>query len=57
MRICQEIITGERASLQVTPLGYLNSKKVIFRNYANHAETVFRELVNFRKTRPHASVR
>ena len=54
---CQEIITGQRASLPLMPLGCLNSNKVIFRNYVNHAETIFGEPVNFCKTHLHASVR
>ena len=28
------------------PLGCLNSNKVIFRNYVNHAETIFGEKLN-----------
>ena len=39
------------------PLGYLNFKKVIFRNYAVHAETVYGTLVNFPETRFRDSVR
>ena len=39
------------------PLGYLNFKTVIFRNYAVHAETVSGKLVYFRETRYHDSVR
>ena len=38
------------------PLGYLNFKKIIFRNYAVHAETVSGKLVNFRETRFRDSV-
>ena len=34
-------------SVTVMPLGNLNFKKVIFRNYANHAETVSGKLVDF----------
>ena len=34
-------------SVPVMPLGNLNFKKVIFRNYANHAETVSGKLVDF----------
>ena len=47
----------ERGSHQVIPLGYLYFKKVIFRNYAYHVETASGELVDFRKTRFHDSVR
>lgn len=32
-------------------LGCFNFKKVIFRNYADHAETVSSKLVDFQKTR------
>ena len=39
------------------PLGYLNFKDVIFRNYAVHTETVSGKLVYFRETRFHDSVR
>ena len=41
----QEIIKGQSGSLPVMPLGYLNFKKVIFRNYADHAETVSGKVV------------
>ena len=36
----QEIIIGQRGSLPVMPLGYLYFKTVLFRNFADHAETV-----------------
>ena len=29
------------------PLGYFNFKKVIFRNYVDHAETISGKLVDF----------
>ena len=41
----QEIIKGQSGSLPVMPLGYVNFKKVIFRNYADHAETVSGKVV------------
>ena len=57
LELYQEIIIGQRQSLPGMPLGYLNFKKVIFRNYAVHAETVSGKLVNFRETRFRDSVR
>ena len=53
----QEIIIGERGSHQLIPLGYLTFKKVIFRNCADHAETVSGELTDFLKTHFHDSGR
>ena len=44
----QEIIIGQRGSLPVMPLGYLYFKTVLFRNYADHAETVSGKLIDFR---------
>ena len=57
LELYQEIIIGQRQSLPGMPLGYLNFKKVIFRNYAVHAETVYGTLVNFPETRFRDSVR
>ena len=57
LKLYQEIIIGQRQSLPVMPLGYLNFKNVIFRNYEVHAETVSGKLVYFRETRFHDSVR
>ena len=53
----QENIIGQRGSLPVIPLGYLNSKKVIFSDDADHLETFSGELVDFRKTRFHEPAR
>ena len=44
----QEIIIGQSGSLPVMPLGYLYFKTVLFRNYADHAETVSGKLIDFR---------
>ena len=44
----QEIIIGLRGSLRVMPLGYFYFKTVLFRNFADHAETVSGKLVDFR---------
>ena len=41
----QEITKGQSGSLPGVPLGYLNFKEVIFRNYADHAETVSGKVV------------
>ena len=42
-------ITGQRGSLSVMPLGYLNFKKVIFRTMQTMRKTVFGKLVDFQK--------
>lgn len=39
---------GQRGSLPVMPLGYLYFTTVLFRNFADHAETVSGKLVDLR---------
>ena len=51
----QEKIIGQRGILPVIALEYLNCKKAIFSNYADHFETFSAELVDSRKTRFHES--
>ena len=42
-----DLSLGRECPTAVMPLGYLNFKKVIFRNYADHVETVSGKLVDF----------
>ena len=46
-KIEPDLRLGRECPTAVMPLGYLNFKKVIFRNHADHVETVSAELVDF----------
>ena len=45
-KIEPDVWLGRKCPTAVMPLGYLNFKKLIFRNYADHVETVSGKLVD-----------